>query len=388
MRAMFVIPNPAFGGGHNEILQQRMGLETAGWQLVFVTGDEPSTGAQRLADAGLEVIQMPLHRLRATRRLDPHLKLITGFRREVRALRELIRARGIDLVQPHGETNVHGALAGRQEGIGVCWHLYDTASPIALRRVMRPVVTGLAGSVTVTGRATLDAYPGLERAQERVVVTFPPVDPQRFRPDPQQRRAARAELALDEDEVVIGTVGNRNPRKGHDLLIEAAAILFSRRPAVRILIMGGPSPAHPSYEASLHASVARHGLEQVVRFIDPGARVPELLPTLDAFVLPSHPGEGMPTVILEAMACGLPVVATDVAAVREEVEEGVTGLVVPVGDPALMADALQGLVDDEELRARMGAAGRIRVTELFTPERAVANRLRAWDIALSAAGRR
>jgi glycosyltransferase involved in cell wall biosynthesis len=385
---MFVIHNPAFGGGHNEILQQRAGLEAAGWELLFVTGTEPSTGAERLAEAGIEVVQTPLHRLRATRRLDPHLKLARGLVPEVRSLRELIRSRDVDLVQPHGETNAHGALAARLEGAAVCWHLYDTASPLVLRRAMRPVVSRLAGSVTVTGEATLHAYPGLERSADRVVVTFPPVDTRRFRPDPGRREAARVELKLREGEVAIGTVGNRNPRKGHDLLIEAASALVRRRPGARTLIMGGPSPAHAQYEASLHASIERHGLGDAVRIIDPGTRVAELLPALDIFVLPSHPGEGMPTVILEAMSCRLPVVATDVAAVTEEVEEGTTGFVVPPRDPARLVDALERLIDDEELRDQMGAAGQARVNELFTPERAVANRLRAWEIALSVAGRR
>jgi mannosyltransferase len=176
-------------------------------------------------------------------------------------------------------------------------------------------------------------------------------------------------------------VGNRNPAKAHDLLIETAALLLPRHPKAQVLILGGISPGHPKYEGALQASVARHRLGDQVRFVDPGDRVAELIPALDIFVLPSR-SEGMPAVVLEAMACALPVVATDVGAVREEVVDGVTGLVVAPGDPAALAAALERLARDAEERARMGRASRARASQRFTPERAVANRLRAWELAL------
>jgi glycosyltransferase involved in cell wall biosynthesis len=383
MRALFVIHNPAFGGGYNEILVQRAGLEAAGWELLAATCAEPSSGADRLSAAGIDVTRLALHRLRATARPGPHLRLLAGFAPEVASLRRVIRDRAIDLVQVHGESNIHGAFAARLERRAVCFHLYDTRAPAALRRGMRPVVTTLAGSVTVTGQGTARAYPGLERLGSRLVITFPPVDPDRFRPDPEQRTAARAELGLPADELVIGAVGMRTPAKGHDLLIEAAVELFRAHPGMQLVILGGPSPGHLKYELALHESVARPQLEDRIRFLDAGPRVPELLPAMDILVMPSRGAEGMPTAILEAMACGLPVVATDIAAVREEVEDGVSGLVVPPGDAGALQSAIETLANDSALRARMGAVGRARVTEMFTPQRAVANRLRAWELALA-----
>jgi glycosyltransferase involved in cell wall biosynthesis len=219
------------------------------------------------------------------------------------------------------------------------------------------------------------------------VVTFPAADLSAFAPEPERRRRAREELGLSGGQLVIGTVGNRNPRKGHDLLIETAAELSRGNPELRFLILGGHSPAHAGYEAALHDRVDRLGLGQIVEFVDPGPRVPELLPALDIFVLPSHPGEGMPTVILEAMACGLPVVATDVAAVREEVVPGSTGLLVPPGDATALARALGALVRDESRRRELGQQGRDHVHRQFTVEQAVADRLRAWELALLPTGR-
>jgi glycosyltransferase involved in cell wall biosynthesis len=110
--------------------------------------------------------------------------------------------------------------------------------------------------------------------------------------------------------------------------------------------------------------------------------VAELLPALDIFVFPSR-SEGMPAAVLEAMSCELPVVAADVGATGEEVVDGVTGLLVPAGDPPALADAIARLGADPAERGRMGLAGRRRVSESFTPDRAVANRLRAWELALA-----
>jgi glycosyltransferase involved in cell wall biosynthesis len=383
VRALFVINNPAFGGGHNEILVQRPGLQAAGWELLVATCSEPSSGADRLLNAGVEVVRMPLHRLRATLRPGPHLALATGFPREISALRALVRERAVDLVQVHGETNLQGAFAGRRERAGVCCHLYDTRAPAPLRRAMLPVLSRVAGSVTVTGEGTARAYGGLDRFGDRLIVTFPPVDGGRFRPDPDVRAAARAELGLADGAFAIGAVGMRNPAKGHDLLIEASAALLADHPHARVVIMGGPSPGHPEYESALHAAIDRLGLDGRVSLLDAGSRVPELLPAIDVFVMPSRGAEGMPTAVLEAMACELPVVATDLASVREEVQDDVTGLIVEPGDRTALVSALDRLARDPALRERLGRAGRVRVTERFTPERAVANRLRAWELALA-----
>ncbi|MDE3097660.1 MAG: glycosyltransferase, partial [Chloroflexota bacterium] len=97
--------------------------------------------------------------------------------------------------------------------------------------------------------------------------------------------------------------------------------------------------------------------------------------------------EGVPTVVLEAMACGLPVVATDVGAVADVVEDGVTGFVVPPLDPPAIARAALRLLDDAALRERMGHAGRARAVERFSVERCTEVHVQAYDLALRRRGR-
>ena len=119
--------------------------------------------------------------------------------------------------------NPHGAVAARLERVAVCWHLYDMVAPRPLRAALSPLVVRLSGSVTTIGRALARAHPGVERLGERLVVTSPPVDLERFAPDPALRDAARAELGVADGEVVVGTVANLFPNKGHLHLLDALA---------------------------------------------------------------------------------------------------------------------------------------------------------------------
>ena len=373
MRVLSVIHNPVYGGAHNELLGQRAGLAAAGWDTVAVLADEPgSSGEARLRAAGVSVRTLPLARLRATARPGPHLALAAGFAPQVRALRRLIRVERADLVQVHGAINPHGAVAAHLEGVAVCWHLYDMVAPALLRRAVFPLVVRLADSVTTIGRALARAHPGVERLGERLVVTSPPADLQRFAPDPARRAAARAELAVPDGAIVVGPVGNLFPNKGHLHLLDAVERLGRRDVAVRLL--GGASAAHGDYARTVRARAGAN-------LVDPGTRVAELLPAFDVFVMPSL-SEGMPTTILEAMGCALPVVASDVGAVGELVAPGVTGTLVASGDPAALAGALAPLLDDPGRRTALGAAGRERALAHFDVAHVVANRLRAYELAL------
>ncbi|NLG65402.1 MAG: glycosyltransferase family 4 protein, partial [Actinobacteria bacterium] len=145
-------------------------------------------------------------------------------------------------------------------------------------------------------------------------------------------------------------------------------------PDVRLLIIGGslPSDRDPA-EAQLAEMVDGLGLHDAIVTTGFTDRVAEYLSAADVFVLPSY-REGMPRSILEAMALGLPVVATNIRGCREEVVDGDTGFLVPVRDSAALADRIGRLIDDPGLRRRMGAAGQARARELFD-ERLVFERL-------------
>lgn len=152
-------------------------------------------------------------------------------------------------------------------------------------------------------------------------------------------------------------VGRLQAPKDALTLVRALAAL-RQRPCEAMIV--GDGPDRPAVEKE----VRRLGLDSVVRLVGARNDVAELLAAADLFVLSSR-SEGLPLSILEAMAAGLPVVASNVGGVPEVVVEGETGFLVPPGDPQSLAAAIERLLDDSALRHRLGAAGRIRVAEHF-----------------------
>jgi len=177
------------------------------------------------------------------------------------------------------------------------------------------------------------------------------------------RRGARAQLGLPPDATIVGTVGRLDPVKDHAGLLRAFAGLGTAHPDALLLIAGdGPC------RDELARLAGTLGLGERVRLLGDCRDVPGVLTALDLFVLPSI-AEGMSNTILEAMASGLPVVATRVGGNPELVEEHVTGRLIRSRDPGVLAEAMAVYLDDPHVRAVHGKAARQRALERFGLER-------------------
>jgi glycosyltransferase involved in cell wall biosynthesis len=171
--------------------------------------------------------------------------------------------------------------------------------------------------------------------------------------DAAARPAVRAAWGVDDATPVIGWAGRLDRKKRVEDFIHAAAIVRARRPA-RFVIIGGPDAFMPEYADELRALANRLGLAPSLTFLGDRPDVPRLLAGLDAYVWLSR-GEGMPHVIAEAGAAGLPVVATRDNGSAQQIVNGETGLFVPHEDPPAVAAALLRLIDEPALRHRFGA---------------------------------
>jgi sugar transferase (PEP-CTERM/EpsH1 system associated) len=182
--------------------------------------------------------------------------------------------------------------------------------------------------------------------------------------------------------LLLGTVGRLAAVKNQVLIVRALALIFQLRPALReslrcMVIGEGPE------RAALEKALAETGLSEVVWLAGDRADVPALLGAMNVFLLPSL-GEGVSNTILEAMASGLPVIATAVGGNPELVTPGETGLLVPAGDAQALADAILALQDDPARRVHLGAAARAAARERFDWQVTVRRYLEVYDDLLPA----
>jgi glycosyltransferase involved in cell wall biosynthesis len=277
------------------------------------------------------------------------------------ALRGTVRAARPDVVHLHDPHAISAGLIARRLGA--------RAAFVATRRVDFPLRGALSRWKYAACRrviavseaiATVLRADGLPPDRIRVVYEGVPDRP----PQPGGRTALR-ELGVPDDAPVVGNVAALTGHKDHETLLAAAARVGARAPAARFVIVGDGER-----RAELEALSRRLGLERRCVFAGFRADLDRLIPAFTVFCLSSHM-EGLGTSLLDAMAFGVPVVATAAGGIPEAVGDGITGRLVPPRDPDALAAAIVEALDRPERRAAWGRAGRKRFEERFTADRMV-----------------
>jgi glycosyltransferase involved in cell wall biosynthesis len=356
MRVLIMMSSLAMGGAERTVVDVLPHLLAAGATPVLCTLNtrRDSTLAVAFSGTGIERIDLEARRL-----LD---------RAAWQRLRKLLETRRFDLIHTQDQdTHCYGALAR--------WRL-DT--PVVMtRHVLReptdtPKETARAGLVLLAARFGADrlvAVSGAVREQfarqtrlpaARIETIYNGIDVARFATRG-MREAKRRELRWPDDQRVVLMVAVLRRGKGHDILFRAIPHLSRLVPGVKVKIVG---------EGELSALLREQASElgDSVEFLGERADVPDLLGAADALVLPSW-NEALPTVLIEAGAASLPVVATNVGGAPEIVREGETGYLVEPGDAAAIADRLTRVLNDPPHSRTMGESARRRVTEIFSLER-------------------
>jgi glycosyltransferase involved in cell wall biosynthesis len=305
----------------------------------------------------LERLAVPVHCLSASHALDV---------RWISRLRRLVRQLKIDLVHTHMPYAALGARTISSPRLPIIHTEHNTWQTYR-------VATRWANRLTYSRNAAVIAVSHAVAASIRpapFVRVWPPVHvihhgaelSSACAPTPESRAWARTTLGLPPDALVVGSVGNFTPKKDHRTLLEATARLVWRHRGVRLVLVGsGP------LERSLVDTARSLGLAERAVFLGSRDDVAELYPAFDVFALSSRT-EGLPISLLEAMAAGVPCVATSVGGVPEVIHNGKDGLLVPAQAADALADALSTLLADSVLREGVGAraaqtARRFDITE-------------------------
>jgi glycosyltransferase involved in cell wall biosynthesis len=210
-------------------------------------------------------------------------------------------------------------------------------------------------------------------AENKIVVRYLGIDTERFKPDEEARKRLSAEYDLKPSDLVLSTVSYLRPIKNPQTIVEACGLLAARNVSFRLLVAGDGEMLTELKELSHRLNIADR-----ILWLGLVPNPASLLQASDLFLLTTV-GEAFGLVLAEAMACGVPVVATRSGGIIEVIDDGTTGLLVSPLDPAALADALEQLAGDPARRHAMGVAGRQRVLMNFTVEAAVENTIRVYE---------
>jgi glycosyltransferase involved in cell wall biosynthesis len=339
--------------GGAEVLAARLARRLGNrYRFLFVCLDELGELGEELRAGGF-----PVHVLGRRPGLDWRLAL---------RLAGLLRRERVGAIHAHQYTPFFYAAAARQLGrpVPVLFtehgrHFPDFPRP--KRMLANRLLLGRRDRVVGVGRAVCDALVRNEGIPaERVGLVYNGIDLGRFAHGPSLRAAVRRELGLGAADLVLLQVARLDCLKDHATAVRALGRVALRRPDARLVLVG-EGPEGPK----VRGLVGWAGLTDHVRFLGLRHDVPRLLAAADLFLLTSI-SEGIPLTLIEAMAAGLPVVATRVGGVGEVVEDGKTGLLAPAGDDAGLARHLLRLAGMPGEAREMGRLGRARAEAFFS----------------------
>lgn len=312
----------------------------------------------------------------------PSFSRTANLRSDARGARELWSAlRGLrpDVLHTHTpKAGVIGRVVGRVAGVPVvvntCHGLWASPDDPLIKRGVVVAVEMVAARFShaelyqndVDRRRLRRAVP-----ERRAEVVGNGIDLTRFRYDPDGRQRVRGEWGIGEDELVVGGVGRVVGEKG---IAELAVVADRLGPRARVVWVGPEDEAKP-------LPVAVRGPD-AIDFVGPRADMPAVYSALDVFVLPSH-REGFSRSAMEAAACARPMVLSDIRGCREIGTNGEHLLLVPQRDPAALLAAIERLLGDDSLRARLGSAAAHRASAEFDQRRVAARSLETYRAVLA-----
>lgn len=338
--------------------------------LVLLPSDGPlckqieATGTQVIIHERLTVIE------RSALRLMKLPSLMLGFPLSTWFIRRLIQKHGIDLVHTNTGVMPSPGLAARIAGVPHVWHIRDWFQEFrAFWRYYERYIRWGSDTIVTVSEAIATQF----RNREKVRVVHNGFSLEEFDLDQEEAgNKFRAEWNLGSS-IVIGCVGRiKLVRKGQEILLRALPDVIKASPDLKCLIVGTVFEGNESHLDELKAIAAGLKIENHVIFTGELSDPKPAYAAMDVFVLPSAQPEPFGGVVMEAMAMGLPVIATAIGGSVDQVVDGITGYLIPPSQPGILAERLLQLAQDPLLRRKMADAARQRIAESFRIEDKVA----------------
>jgi glycosyltransferase involved in cell wall biosynthesis len=340
-----------WGGQEIRVLTEAAGVAKLGHEVMLAAPAQSRIFAEA-ARFGVKARAIPIARKGA---------------RGVLAMRQLLARHAFDVINTHSSTDTWLAALARATLASAppIVRTRHISAPLPRNRATRWLYKTATARIVTTGEKLREQVIAETGVEPRRVVSIPTgIDLSRFHPA--DRSAARISVGLPQGVPVIGIVATLRSWKGHRYLFEAFSAM-KRGDALLVVVGDGPQ------REPLEALATELGIASHVRFAGNQADVAPWMQSFDVFCLPSYANEGVPQALMQAMACGLPVLTTPVGSIEEIVKANLTGSVVPPRDGDALREQLEEMLADSEWRASLGeraaAAARERFGEALMVER-------------------
>ena len=376
VNVLLVIDTMFYAGPQNHVAQLVNGLDRERYAVYVCCLKEIGELGRELSLAGASIFSLRLKRLFGLKALVAVFRLARWLRiRQIDIVHTFLFAGRVFGTSAAGLARVPAIVAGIR-GEAVMWD--KLRQRMAGAFAARFVNLFLPNSQYL--KKILMEKEGI--GEERIRVVRNGVDLERFSPGVSPG-VVRSELGAGLDGKVIGCVANLLPVKGVDTFLEAAGIVARHRDGVSFLVVGAERPSvDGDFKEKLELICRDPVLRGRVKFLGERKDMPRIYDAMDILVLPSR-SEGMSNVLLEAMAMSLPVIASDIEPNREVVVEGLNALFFPAGEASVLAQKIEGLLDDGCMAKRFGKASRRIAEESFSLERMISDVEAAYNGALT-----
>ena len=358
MRILHIITTLALGGAQSVLFQLLEGWEDSDDRQMVIS----LMGRAQLS-ARIEALNIPVE----------HIRLLPGKLQPIKFLKliRIIRSYEPDVVQTWlYHSDLLGSIATRLAGrIPVVWGVHHSTtdkqsvsqSTWGVVRILSHLSAHVPSKIVCCSQAAFREHVALGYPKEKMAVIPNGIDINRFKPNISARILLRKELALSNNTKLIGMFARYHPQKDHLTFLQAAGILVRLNPNVHYVLAGEGVDISNN---DMRTQISEQGLEDNIHLLGSRHDMPLLAAGIDIATLSSSYGEALPQVIGEAMACGIPCVATNIG--DTEVLVGKGGIIVQPKDPQALVDAWQSILElsDEQYR-RLSNLARERIVELY-----------------------
>jgi glycosyltransferase involved in cell wall biosynthesis len=363
-------------GSSKVLLQAVTALKASGHKVCVVVSEKgPLTDALELEGIETKIIRLGILRRRYLNALGL-LNRAGVLTRAFFALKKLCKQNQIDIIYTNTAPVIIGGILSKFTGIKNVWHLHEILEPSSfMHRFFGWLINATAQKVIVVSDAVYNNWAGRIDASKMVKVYngFETSDINvdvnvdvNVGANANNIKPLREQLNLNDNTLLVGMVGRVNLIKGQFYFIQIAAAAKAAGLNCHFVMIGDAYKGYEYLYPQLESQITTLGLQNTITNLYYQPNAAALIQHLDIFVLPSIKPDSFPVVILEAMAAGKPIIATNQGGAQEQIDDSVTGFLVPINDATIAAQKLGVLVNNPDMRTRMGQAGAKKLQEQFS----------------------